>query len=135
MIASRLRSALLLVAFALVAASAHAAPKPKPEKLPVAFVPWTGKSANAFKGVLKGKLAKECVFVGPKKARVLIEGTVTEKEPPSKAVTVKVVVKSAKTGEIVETKEFVFPRPSPSGDKMSRMAKAVVEITRRAPTE
>ena len=105
---------------------------PKVEKLPVAFGAWTGKGAGSWKGALRGKLNKECAFVGPKKARVLIEGTLTEQ---GKGVTVRVVVKATKTGEIVETKEFSFPRPQASGPKAVKMAKAIVEITRRAPTE
>ena len=116
--------------FVLIANDASAAPKP--EKLPVAFGGWTGKGAGSWKSALRSRLNKECVFVGPKKARALIEGTITEK---GKGISLRIVVKAAKTGEIVETKEFAFSRPAASGEKAAKLARAIVEITRRAPTD
>lgn len=123
--------ALALLCVGLVASPAVAGP-PKPEKLPVAFGAWTGKGAGSFKSALRGKIGKECVVVPPKKARALLEGVVTE---AGKGVTVKLVVKAAFNGEVVQSKEFSFARPSPQAGKVAQMAKAVVEITRRTPTE
>ncbi len=122
--------ALLIVLFS--AATSFAAAAPKPEKIPVAFGAWTGPAAATFKSALRHGLTKDCSAVSAKKARVLIEGVVAEQ---GKGVVVHVTVKSVKTGEIVETREFAFARPKPSQGQVNKMARAVVEIARRSPSE
>src|SRR3954454_9191648 len=77
----------------------------KPVKIPVAFGAWKGPHAGRFKSAVRGTIGKDCVVVRTEKARVIIEGEVTEAED-TKKLTVKVLVKSPKTNEIVESRDY-----------------------------
>jgi hypothetical protein len=127
-------TARLVLALTLVAAvPAAAADKEPVEKIPVTFGSWTGPSASSFKSALKKGLGKDFTMVSAKKSpRVIIEGTSTEQ---GKGVVIRVIVKSPKSGEIIESREFTFSRPQPSGGTATKMIKATVEIVRRAPTD
>src|SRR5579859_338670 len=73
----------------------------KPAKIPVAFGAWKGPHAGTFKSGLRRGLAKGCAVVGKNKARVIIEGEVTEQE--NKHFSLRVVVKSPRgDGDIIE---------------------------------
>jgi hypothetical protein len=103
----------------------------KPPKIPVAMGKWTGPHAGSFKSSVRGAIGKDCVVVKADKARVVIEGEVTEKE--NKHLTLRVILKSPKTSEVVESKEYEFSKPSPSHGQAQRMGKDVFEMARRAP--
>src|SRR4051794_10966316 len=120
-----------LAALVLLAGSAQAGP-PKPEKVLVAFGSWKGPGASSIKSALRQGLAKDCSFVSAKRARALIEGEIAEQ---GKGVSVRLTVKATKTGEVVETREFPLPKPSPSHAQAQKMARAVVEMAHRAPGE
>jgi hypothetical protein len=104
----------------------------KPEKLRVAMGAWTGPHASSFKSGLRGGLGKDCVFVRAKAARSVIDGEVTEE---NKKFTVKVIVKSAKTGEVAEQREYKYSKPSMSSAQSKKIGHDVVEMVRRAPAE
>ena len=106
----------------------------KPAKIPVAFGGWTGPHASRFKSAVRGTIGKDCVVTRADKARVIIEGEATESDDKKK-VTVKVVVKSPKTNEIVESREYSFSKPEPSSGQSKKMGHDVVERAKRAPTE
>ncbi len=110
--------------------SARADKAPKPPKIPVVFGTWTGPSAGTFKSAVRKGIAKDCIVVAKKKARVVIEGTA---EAQGKGAVVHVRVKAAKTDEIVETKDFTFARLSVSSGQAGKMGKAVAEIAGRSP--
>jgi hypothetical protein len=119
---------LLVVGIALTAAARPTAP----DKIPVSFGSWTGPSARTFKSALRHGLRKDCTVVGAKTARVIIDGVVSEQ---GKGVVVRVTVKSPKDGEIIESREFPFSKPTPSQSQGDRMGAAVVDMARRAPTQ
>jgi hypothetical protein len=121
----------VIVAFAL-GASSLAARAEKPEKIPVALGNWKGPSAGTFKSALRRGLAKECRIVAAKSARVVIDGEVLQE---GKGFNVRVFVKSAKSGEVVEQREFPFAKTNVSQAQSNRMGHAVAEIVRRAPLE
>src|SRR5690348_5676258 len=106
----------------------------KPAKIPVAFGGWTGPHAGRFKSAVRGTIGKACVVLRADKARVIIEGEVTESEDKKK-ISVKVVVKSPKTNEIVESREYSFGKPEPSSGQSKKMGHDVVEMAKRAPAE
>jgi hypothetical protein len=124
------RSLFLLLAILVGIAGTAAAKPPAPDKIPVAFGSWTGPSASRFKSALRHGMQKTCAFVSAKKARALIEGVVSEQ---GKGVSVRVTVKSQKDGEVVESREFPFSKPTPSQAQGDKMGRAVAEIARRAP--
>jgi hypothetical protein len=117
---------LLLVAigFGTVAARAD-----KPPRIPVALGKWTGPHSGTFKSALRSGIAKECVVVRADKARVVIDGEVTG----DKSFTVRVILKSPKTSDIVESREFTFAKPQVSAAKSRKMGHDVAEMARRAP--
>jgi hypothetical protein len=121
------RLALLVV---VGSASVAAAKAPPPPKVPAALGSWTGPSASRFKSALRHGLRKDCDIVSAKKARVLIEGVVSEQ---GKGVVVRVTVKSQKDGEVIESREFPFSKPTPSQAQGDKMGSAIAEIARRAP--
>jgi hypothetical protein len=109
---------------------AFAARAEKPPRIPVALGKWTGPHAGSFKSGLRGGISKECVVVRADKARVIIDGEVTGTDKPFK---VRVIVKSPRTGDVVESREYTFQKPSPSGPQSRKMGHDVTEIARRAP--
>lgn len=117
----------------LLLGGAALADKPKPERIPVAMGAWKGPHAGSFKSGVRSAIAKDCVVVKAEKARVIVEGEVTPSED-GKKVTVKVVIKSPKTNEIVESKEY-STKPDPSVGQSKKMGHDLVEMARRAPTE
>jgi hypothetical protein len=125
--ALKLSWVILLVAFGFGAVRAE-----KPEKLRVALGSWTGPHAGSFKSALRSGMRKECLFVNAKTARAIIDGEVVEQ---GKRFSVRVIVKSAKTGEVAEQREFSFAGPSPSQHQSSKMGHDVAEMVRRAPAE
>jgi len=120
---------LIALALALAALPARAE---KPEKIPVALGSWKGPSASSFKSALRRGLAKDCVIVGAKRARAILDGEVVQ---DGKAFTVRVIVKSAKSGEVAEQREFPFAKASVSSAQANRMGRAVADMVRRAPAE
>jgi ABC-type sugar transport system substrate-binding protein len=125
----------LVVVLALAAGSASAFAE-KTEKIPVAMGSWKGPSANTFKGAVRRGLSKECAVVGgkaAKTARVVIDGEVESSDP--KHFVVRVIVKSPKSGEVVEQKEYKFSKASATQAQSDRMGREVSEIVRRAPAE
>jgi hypothetical protein len=105
----------------------------KPERIPVAMGAWKGPHAGSFKSGVRSAIGKDCVVVKAEKARVIVEGEVTPSED-GKKVTVKMVIKSPKTNEIVESKEY-STKPDPSVGQSKKMGHDLVEMARRAPTE
>jgi hypothetical protein len=103
----------------------------KPEKLPVAFGAWQGPRAATFKSALRRGLAKECNVVAPKAARALIDGQVSSED--GKKFSVKVIVKSPKTKEIIEQREYTYSKPSVSQAQANRMGREVAAMARRVP--
>ena len=89
-------------------------------------------AAGAFKGGLRGAIGKDCVVVARKKARVVLEAVVA---PENKGAVVHFTMKSPKTDEIVESRDFHSPRPQPSAGLTRQMGRAVAEMARRAPVE
>jgi hypothetical protein len=118
----------LCLAFGLAGAWARADNAPK---MPVAFGKWTGPHAPHFKSALRSGLAKDCVVVRAEKARVIIDGEVTEKD--NKHFVLRVMVNSAKTKELVESKEYTFSKPDASQAQSRKMGHDVFEIARRTP--
>jgi hypothetical protein len=102
----------------------------KPPKIPVAMGTWTGPHAGTFKSAVRSGVSKDCSVVKANKARVIIDGEVTEAE---KGFTVHVTVKSPKTNEIVESREYSFSKPQVSQAQTHKMGHDVTEIARRAP--
>jgi hypothetical protein len=120
------------VAFLLaVGVGAAPAQAEKPPKIPVAFGAWTGPHAGSFKSGVRSGVAKECAVVRAEKARVIIDGEVTETEP--KHFKLRVIVKSPKTNDIVESREYTFSKPEVSQGQSHRMGRDVFEIARRSP--
>jgi hypothetical protein len=117
----------LLIAVGLGAGAARA---DKPARIPVAFGSWKGPHANTFKSGLRRGIAQDCVVVSPQKARVVLDGEVSEK---GKGFAVRVIVKAPKTNEIIESKEYPFSKPSVSAAQSKKMGRDVVEMARRAP--
>jgi hypothetical protein len=109
-----------------------AAKEEKPPKIPVAFGKWSGPSAGSFKASMRSTLNKSCVVVGKKKSRAYIEGVV---EPENKGAVLHLVVKASKNDEVVESRDFHSPRPTPSSGLGNKIGRAVVEMANRAPVE
>ena len=128
---SFVRSAFLLLSFLGLATTA-AAKAPKPEKIRVAFGAWSGPGAGAFKSGLRSAIAKDCVIGGKKGARAIVEGVVA---PEAKGAVLRLAIKAAESGELVESREFHSPQPRPSHALLSKIGRAVVEMVRRAPIE
>jgi hypothetical protein len=125
-----LRVLALILATAVLGTAAHAE---KPVKIPVAFGTWTGPHAGRFKSGVRSGVAKDCVVVRAEKARVIIDGEVSSED--NKHFKVRVMVKSPKTNELVETKEYSFSKPQLSQAQSHRLGRDVFEIARRAPAE
>src|SRR5215472_4683307 len=104
----------LLVAIGVGAAVAHA---DKPPKIPVALGKWSGPHSGSFKSALRSGLSKDCVVVRAEKARVIIDGEVSG----DKTFTVRVILKSPKTNELVESREFSFSKPDVSPARSRKM--------------
>jgi hypothetical protein len=102
----------------------------KPEKIPVALGSWKGPSAGSFKGALRRGLAKDCTFTKPKTARAIIDGEVTQE---GKKFTVRVIVKAAQSGEVLEQREYPYSKPSLSQGQTNKLGREVAEMVRRAP--
>lgn len=119
-----------LLALAPTSAMAARAAKPKADRTPVVWGSWKGPGASGFKGALRRGISKEVLVVGPKAARAVIEGEV---RPQGKGVIVRVIVKAAKGGEVVEQREFSFARPQASRSQIDRMGRAVADMARRTP--
>jgi len=124
--ASRVLAFILAIAVCGVAAHAE-----KPAKIPVAFGTWTGPHAARFKSGLRSGVAKDCVVVRAAKARVIIDGQVSSED--NKHFKLSVMVKSPKTNELVETKEYTFSKPQLSQAQSHRLGRDMFEIARRAP--
>jgi hypothetical protein len=125
----------LLFGLLLIGLGSNAAAKtvaPAPEKVHVTFGAWTGRGAGSVKSAVRPQVAKGCVVTGKKDARALIEGEVS---PKDKGVLIRVIVKGAQNGEVVETREFPSPKPSPSRGLISKIARAVVEMAQRVPVD
>jgi hypothetical protein len=123
---------LVVMAIFVLGLSPFAARADKPEKIPVALGSWKGPSANTFKSALRRGLAKDCLVVGAKRARVVIDGEVSQE---AKGFTVRVIVKSAKSGEVAEQREFPFAKANVSPAQSNRMGHAVADMVRHAPGE
>jgi hypothetical protein len=123
----RSRSLIVLLLLALSAVTAHAE---KPAKIPVAFGKWTGPHAGAFKSALRNGIKNGCVVVRADKARVIIDGEVNGDDKPIK---LRVILKSPKTQDIVESREYTFSKPTPSQNQANRMGREVTEMAQRAP--
>jgi hypothetical protein len=102
----------------------------KPAKIPVAFGAWKGPHASTFKSGLRRGLAKGCAVVARNKARAVIEGEVTEAD---KKLTVRVTLKSPKSDEIIESREYSFAKPTVSAGMSNKMGHDVTEMAGRAP--
>jgi hypothetical protein len=111
----------------LVGAAARA---DKPVKIPVAMGTWNGPHAGTFKSAVRSGMSKDCVVTKAAKARVTVDGEVTEEE---KGFKVRVVVKSPKTNDIVESREYSFAKPTVSSGMAKKMGHDVGEIAKRAP--
>ncbi len=123
----------LLVALCLAALPGIAQAKaPKPEKVRVVFGAWTGRGAGAFKSGARAVVAKGCTLSSRKDARALVEGEVS---PKDKGVLVRVLIKGAQNGELVESREFVSPRPSPSRGLLNKIGRAIVDMVQRVPID
>lgn len=121
-----------LVLGCIVALFAGAVPAraEKPPKIPVAIGTWTGPHANRFKSGVRSGAAKECAVVKKEKARVIVDGEVVEQDKRWK---VRMIVKSPKTDEIVESKEYTYSKPELSQAQSHRMGRDLFEMARRAP--
>ena len=104
----------------------------KPPKIPVALGAWTGPRAGSFKSGVRSGVAKECQVVRANKARVIIDGEVTEED---KRFKVRVIVKSPVTNDIVESKEYTFSKPELSQGQSRKIGHDVFEIARRSPEQ
>jgi hypothetical protein len=129
MVEMTLRS-LKMVVLLLIAMGAAVAHAEKPAKIPVALGKWTGPHAGTFKSALRSGLSKGCVVVRAEKARVIIEGEVSAEDKPIK---VHVILKSPKTSDIVESREYTFSKPSVSQAQSNKMGREVTEMASRAP--
>jgi hypothetical protein len=129
MINMALRSLKMVVLLGIVMGAAVAHAK-KPPKTPVAFGKWTGPHAGTFKSALRNGISKGCVVVRAEKARVIIDGEVGAEDKPIK---VRVILKSPKTSDVVESREYTFSKPSVSQAQSSKMGREVAEMARRAP--
>jgi hypothetical protein len=116
-----------LVGLLLLVGAAHAE---KPPKIPVAMGTWKGPHAGTFKSAVRSGVSKDCVVTKAAKARVVIEGEVTEAE---KGFKVMVILKSPKTNEIVESREYKFAKPQVSSGMAKKMGHDVTEIAMRSP--
>jgi hypothetical protein len=123
------RSVKRIVAFIVVLAGA-AAHADKPPRIPVAMGTWTGPHAGTFKSAVRNGMSKDCVVTKASKARVLVDGEVAAEE---KGMKVRVIVKSARTNEIVESREYTFAKPQVSAGMSKKMGHDVGEIAKRAP--
>jgi hypothetical protein len=121
----------LLVVLFLAAVGATRARAEEWPKVPVALRAWTGPHAAAFKGRLKRGLAKGCTVVRPKAAQALIDGEVA---PRGKRFALRVIIKSSKTGELVESREYLLSKPTISRAQADRMGREVTDMARRVPT-
>lgn len=121
---------LLVCGFAATAVARE--PKPKPEKVRVTFGAFKGHGAGSFKSGIRSIVAKDCVVSGKKDARALIEGEVT---PKDKGVTFRLLIKAAQSGELVESREFTSPKPSPSSGLVHKIGRAAVEMVQRVPVD
>lgn len=124
------RLARWIVMFLVVGAGLVGARAEKPARIPVAMGTWTGSHASRFKSGVRSGVSKDCVVVRAEKARVIIDGEVTEAD---KKFTVRVIVKSPKTNDIVESREYSFSKPEVSQAQSHRMGRDVTEIARRSP--
>src|SRR5262245_52043236 len=124
--ALRLFKTIVLLVVALGIAHAE-----KPAKIPVAFGKWTGPHAGSFKSAVRSGIAQGCVVVKPEKARVIIEGEVTATD--EKRIKVLVVLKSPRTHEIAESREYTFAKPNVSAGMSKKMGREVTEMAGRAP--
>jgi hypothetical protein len=120
--------------FAIVMLSLLAFPAlaDKPALIPVTFGAWKGSHANTFKSGLRRGLAKAkgCSVVPRGKARVVIEGEVTEQNGK---FSVHVSLKSPKNDEIIESREYSFSKPTVSDGQANKMGREVTEMAGRAP--
>jgi hypothetical protein len=120
---------MVLVVLVAIGIGAAAARADKPPRIPVALGKWTGPHAGTFKSALRSGLGKDCVVVRADKARVVIDGEVSG----DKSFTVRVILKSPKTNDVVESREFTFSKPDVSQAKSHKMGHDVAEMARRAP--
>jgi hypothetical protein len=107
-------------------------PAPKPDKVRVTFGAFTGRGAGSFKSGIRAIVAKACVMSSRKDARALIEGEVT---PKDKGASFRLIVKAAQSGEVVESREFTSPKPSPSSGLVHKIGRAAVEMVQRVPVD
>jgi hypothetical protein len=128
------RSALLGLLFCCgLATNALAkAPAPTIDKVRVTFGAFTGRGAGSFKSGIRAIVAKGCVIAPKKSARALIEGEVT---PKDKGVLFRLVIKAVANGEVVESREFTSPKPSPSSGLVHKIGRAAVEMVQRVPVD
>ena len=127
------RTALLTLVFLGLGSMALAkAPPPKIDKVLVTFGAFTGHGAGSWKSGIRAIVAKGCVITSKKNARALIEGEVT---PKDKGVLFRLVIKSVATGEVVESREFPSPKPSPSSGLVHKAGRAAVEMAQRVPVD
>ena len=127
-----LRWGLVVALLSLVVLAPSGAHADKPEKIPVAMGKWKGPHAAGFKSALRRGLAKYCTIGSAKKARAIIDGEETEEGKKAKLT---VIVRAAKTKEVVEQREYNFSKPSASAGQASKMGREVAEMAGRAPTE
>jgi hypothetical protein len=127
MIGMARRFATILALLLVVLGAAHAE---KPARIPIAFGKWTGPHASTFKSALRKGVQKGCVVVRAAKARVIIDGEVSAEDKPIK---LHVVLKSRRTGEVVESREYTFAKPTVSSALANRMGREVTEMAQRAP--
>jgi hypothetical protein len=132
-IGSRAVTYVLMLFVVLGGAVARAEKPEKPEKIPVAMGTWTGPKASRFKSAVRSGIVavKECAVVRPNKARVIIDGEV--KSEDDKHFAVHVTLKSPKTNDIVESRDYTFNKPEPSQNQSKKMGRDVTEIARRSP--
>jgi hypothetical protein len=124
---SRHLKSIVLLAVLLMGNAARAG---KPPRIPVAMGTWSGPHAGTFKGAVRSGMSKDCVVTKPDKARAIIDGEVSEGE---KGLKVRVIVKSPKTSEVVESREYSFAKPQVSAGMSKKMGHDVGEIAKRAP--
>jgi hypothetical protein len=118
--------------FGLVSIAAAKTPAPKPDKVRVAFGSWTGKGAGTFKSGVRSVVAKGTVITNKKGARALIEGEVV---PKDKGVVFRLSIKAAQSGELIESREFPSPKPSPSRALLNKIGRAIVDMVQRVPVD
>jgi hypothetical protein len=130
MLTSRLGPLIILFLVGLMStADANA---PKPEKVRVAFGSWTGRGAGSFKSGVRPIVAKGTVITNRKAARALVEAEVL---PKDKGVLLRLAIKGAQSGELVESREFPSPRPSPSRALLNKIGRAIVDMVQRVPID